>query len=42
MISTPLLVPMRAALAARCSVGEVCGVLRTEWGTYDALRAPGR
>jgi methylmalonyl-CoA mutase N-terminal domain/subunit len=30
-----LLPPMRAALAARCTVGEVCGVLRDEWGTYD-------
>jgi methylmalonyl-CoA mutase, N-terminal domain len=34
-----LLVPMRAALAAYATVGEVCGVLRREWGTYDAERA---
>ncbi len=34
-----LLVPMRAALAARATVGEVCQVLRDEWGTHDALRA---
>jgi methylmalonyl-CoA mutase N-terminal domain/subunit len=32
-----LLVPMRAALAASCTVGEVCGVLRDVWGTQDAL-----
>ena len=31
-----LLVPMRAALAARCTVGEICEVLREEFGTYDA------
>ncbi len=34
-----LLPPMREALRARCTVGEICGVLRDEWGTYDALRA---
>ena len=33
-----LLVPMRTALAARCTIGEVCGVLRAEWGTHDAQR----
>jgi methylmalonyl-CoA mutase N-terminal domain/subunit len=33
-----LLPPMREALRARCTVGEICGVLREEWGTYDALR----
>ena len=33
-----LLDAMRAALAARCTVGEVCGVLRSEWGTHDAPR----
>ena len=32
-----LLVPMREALAARCTVGEVCGALKQEWGTYDAV-----
>ena len=30
-----LLPPMRDALRARCTVGEICGVLRDEWGTYD-------
>jgi methylmalonyl-CoA mutase N-terminal domain/subunit len=35
-----LLYPMRAALAARCTVGEICGVLREEFGEYDAQRAP--
>jgi methylmalonyl-CoA mutase N-terminal domain/subunit len=34
-----LLVPMRAALGARATVGEVCQVLRDEWGTHDALRS---
>ena len=34
-----LLPPMREALRARCTVGEICGVLREEWGTYDAQRA---
>ena len=34
-----LLVPMRAALEARCTVGEICGTLRQLWGTYDAQRA---
>ena len=28
-----LLEPMRAALAARCTIGEICEVLREEWGT---------
>jgi len=30
-----VLPPMRAALAAHCTVGEICDVLRAEWGTYD-------
>jgi methylmalonyl-CoA mutase, N-terminal domain len=30
-----LLPPMREALVALCTVGEICGVLREEWGTYD-------
>jgi methylmalonyl-CoA mutase N-terminal domain/subunit len=30
-----LLFPMRDALRARCTVGEICGVLREEWGEYD-------
>jgi methylmalonyl-CoA mutase N-terminal domain/subunit len=34
-----MLPPMREALRARCTVGEICGVLREEWGTYDAQRA---
>jgi len=25
---------MRAALAARASIGEICAVLRREWGEY--------
>ncbi len=33
-----LLPPMREALRARCTVGEICNVLREEWGTYDAQR----
>ncbi|MGH3003808.1 MAG: acyl-CoA mutase large subunit family protein, partial [Gaiellaceae bacterium] len=36
-----LLFPMRDALRARCTIGEICGVLRTEWGEYDRLRPPG-
>jgi methylmalonyl-CoA mutase N-terminal domain/subunit len=34
-----LLAPMREALRARCTVGEVCGALRDLWGTYDAQRS---
>ena len=30
-----VLPPMRDALAAHVTVGEVCGALREEWGTYD-------
>jgi methylmalonyl-CoA mutase, N-terminal domain len=30
-----LLPPIREALRSHCTVGEVCGVLREEWGTYD-------
>ena len=33
-----LLVPMREALRARCTIGEVCELLRGEWGMYDSLR----
>ena len=36
---TNLLPPMRDALRARCTVGEICGVLRELWGTYDAHHA---
>ncbi len=35
-----LLQPMREALAMYCTVGEICGVLREELGTYDAHAAP--
>ena len=31
-----LLVPMREALRARCTIGEICNALRDEFGTYDA------
>ncbi|HEY7603868.1 MAG TPA: methylmalonyl-CoA mutase family protein [Gaiellaceae bacterium] len=33
-----LLPPMREALRIGCTVGEICEVLREEWGTYDAQR----
>ena len=33
-----LLPPMREALSARCTVGEICNVLREEFGMYDAQR----
>jgi methylmalonyl-CoA mutase, N-terminal domain len=35
-----LLRPMRDALAAHCTVGEICEALREEFGTYDAHNAP--
>jgi methylmalonyl-CoA mutase N-terminal domain/subunit len=35
-----LLPSMREALQARCTVGEICGVLRDEFGAYDAQRSP--
>jgi methylmalonyl-CoA mutase N-terminal domain/subunit len=35
-----LLYPMREALAARCTVGEICNALRHEFGTHDAHLAP--
>jgi hypothetical protein len=31
---------MREALAAQCTVGEICDALREELGTYDAHLAP--
>jgi methylmalonyl-CoA mutase N-terminal domain/subunit len=31
-----LLVPMREALRARCTIGEICNALRDEFGLYDA------
>ena len=34
-----LLPPMREALRAEATIGEVCEVLRGAWGTYDAQRA---
>jgi methylmalonyl-CoA mutase N-terminal domain/subunit len=34
-----LLYPMRDALRARATVGEICDVLRAAWGTYDAHHA---
>jgi methylmalonyl-CoA mutase N-terminal domain/subunit len=36
-----LLPPVREALRARCTVGEICGELRAEFGMYDEQRAPG-
>jgi methylmalonyl-CoA mutase N-terminal domain/subunit len=33
-----LLVPMREALRLRCTIGEICGELRTVFGTYDSQR----
>ena len=33
-----LLVPMREALRARCTIGEICNELRDEFGLYDAQR----
>jgi methylmalonyl-CoA mutase, N-terminal domain len=33
-----LLVPMREALRARSTIGEICNALRDEWGMYDAQR----
>jgi len=33
-----LLVPMREALGVGCTIGEICGVLRALYGTYDAQR----
>jgi methylmalonyl-CoA mutase, N-terminal domain len=33
-----LLVPVREALRARVTVGEICNALRDEFGTYDAQR----
>jgi methylmalonyl-CoA mutase N-terminal domain/subunit len=36
-----LLPPMREALRAKATIGEVCGVLREEWGEYDRVRGRG-
>jgi methylmalonyl-CoA mutase, N-terminal domain len=38
--SENLLPAMRDALAAVCTVGEICNALREEFGTYDAHLAP--
>jgi methylmalonyl-CoA mutase, N-terminal domain len=38
--SENLLPAMRDALAAMCTVGEICNALREEFGTYDAHLAP--
>jgi methylmalonyl-CoA mutase N-terminal domain/subunit len=35
-----LLYPMRAALAAGCTLGEICNALREEFGIYDAQVSP--
>jgi methylmalonyl-CoA mutase N-terminal domain/subunit len=32
-----MLFPMRDALRARCTIGEICGVLRAEWGEQDRV-----
>jgi methylmalonyl-CoA mutase N-terminal domain/subunit len=34
-----MLHPMREALRAHCTIGEICGVLRAEWGEHDRERA---
>jgi methylmalonyl-CoA mutase N-terminal domain/subunit len=34
-----LLPPMRDALRAYCTIGEICNALRDEFGMYDAQRA---
>ena len=34
-----LLYPIREALRARATIGEVCNVLRDEWGEYDRVRS---
>jgi methylmalonyl-CoA mutase N-terminal domain/subunit len=38
--SENLLPPLREALRARCTIGELCNVLREEFGMYDAQRPP--
>jgi methylmalonyl-CoA mutase N-terminal domain/subunit len=35
-----MLPPLREALRARCTIGEICDELRDEWGMYDTQRAP--
>jgi methylmalonyl-CoA mutase N-terminal domain/subunit len=36
-----LLHPMRTALHAHCTIGEICNELRALWGTHDQRRAGG-
>jgi len=36
--SENLLLPMREALRAHCTIGEICNALRAEFGEYDAQR----
>jgi methylmalonyl-CoA mutase N-terminal domain/subunit len=33
-----LLPPLREALRAHCTIGEICETLRAEWGMYDTFR----
>ena len=35
-----LLPPLREALRVRCTIGEICNVLRDEFGMFDAQRSP--
>jgi methylmalonyl-CoA mutase N-terminal domain/subunit len=35
-----LLLPMREALRARVTIGEICNELREVFGTYDSQRSP--
>jgi methylmalonyl-CoA mutase N-terminal domain/subunit len=35
-----LLPPLREALRVRCTIGEICNLLRDEFGMYDAQRSP--
>jgi methylmalonyl-CoA mutase N-terminal domain/subunit len=35
-----MLPPLRDALRAHCTIGEICNALREEWGMYDQQRAP--
>jgi methylmalonyl-CoA mutase N-terminal domain/subunit len=37
--SVNLLPPMREALRASCTIGEICNALREEFGTYDGRNA---
>ena len=35
---TNMLPPLRSALQADCTIGEICSTLRGEWGVYDSGR----